>query len=71
MWKLERDRFRLSYGERSFWWREKDTIRKYISKGRSKDVLFNEEFFILLYTLFFAFNRVHCKKCHSGHELTL
>lgn len=67
MWKLERDRLRLSYVE---CWRDKDTIRRYISTGRTKDVLFNEGFFVL-YSLFYAFKRVHCKKCHSGCELTL
>lgn len=50
MWKLEKDR--LSDVECSFRWREKDTIWRYISTGRTKDVLFNEGFFVLLYSLF-------------------
>lgn len=58
MWKLEKDRLRLSFIECSIWLREKDTIWRYISTGRTKDVLFNEGF-IILYSLFFAFKGVH------------
>lgn len=81
MWKLERDRLRLSYVECSVWWREKDTIWRYISTGRIKDVLFNEGFFILLYSLFFAFEgtvrnvtvavNLYCNKSfHNSSSIT-